>query len=399
MNILQINTVVNSGSTGRIAEEVGLEVMSQGYNSFISYGRGKRPSDSELIKIGDKKDVYLHGVRTLLLDEHGLGSNRATRTAISEIKKIKPDIIHLHNIHGYYINYQILFQYIKLGSIPVVWTFHDCWPFTGHCVYFDLVGCTKWKIHCNKCPLTNSYPRSFRDRSFKNFDDKKEAFLNVKNLTIVTPSNWLKGLVKESFLKDYPIQTINNGIDLKRFYPPEKKVNHKIVLGVASIWSNRKGLADFVKLREILNEEVKIVLIGLSKAQIKNLPQNILGLSKTESVEELSKWYQKASVFVNPTYLDNFPTTNLEALACGSPVVTYNTGGSPESITSEIGEVVEKGDINLLEKAINRFLYREDLRGLMLVCRSHALRYFNKEDRYKEYLSIYNRIDARGTKA
>src|SRR5690606_37214362 len=168
MKILQINTVVNSGSTGRIAEEIGLEVINHGHKSFIAYGRGNRLSKSELIKIGNQKDVYLHGIRTFLSDQHGLGSYNATQSLIKLVQNIKPDIIHLHNIHGYYINYKVLFQYIKAERIPVVWTFHDCWPFTGHCVYFDLVGCEKWKTHCEKCPLTRSYPRSFVDRSFKN---------------------------------------------------------------------------------------------------------------------------------------------------------------------------------------------------------------------------------------
>ena len=389
MRILQINTVVNSGSTGRIAEEIGLEILSQGYNSYIAYGRGNRPSKSKLIKIGNQKDVYLHGIRTLLTDQHGLGSYGATQSLIGELETIKPNLIHLHNIHGYYINYQVLFQYIKAENISVVWTFHDCWPFTGHCVYFDRVGCTKWETHCDKCPLTNSYPRSFIDRSFKNFDDKKEAFLNVEDLTIVTPSKWLENLVKQSFLKDYTVKTIHNGIDLKSFSPPKVKKNEKIILGVASIWSNRKGLQDFLKLREILDNDIKIVLIGLSKSQIKTLPKNILGISKTENVEELAQWYQRATVFVNPTYLDNFPTTNIEALACGTPVITYNTGGSPESINPEVGEVVEKGNIELLKMAIERFLIKENLQELMKTCRDHAVEFFDKDARYKEYLEIY----------
>lgn len=392
MKILQINTVVNSGSTGRIAEEIGLEIISQGHESFIAFGRGERPSKSKLIKIGDKKDVYLHGVRTLLFDQHGLGSYNATTSLVKEIDAIKPDIIHLHNIHGYYLNYQVLFQFIKAVNIPLVWTFHDCWPFTGHCVHFEHVSCTKWLTHCEECPLSGKYPRSFVDRSFKNFDDKKEAFLNVENLTIITPSNWLKNLVKQSFLKDYKVETINNGIDLQSFYPPKIKVNERIILGVASTWSNAKGLYDFIKLRKVLDDDIKIVLIGLSNSQIKSLPRNITGISRTENIEELTEWYQKASVFINPTYLDNFPSTNLEALACGTPVITYDTGGSPESINPKIGEVVKKGDIKALKKAIDRFLDQENLQELMNECRGHALKYFNKDERFKEYLNLYKEL-------
>jgi glycosyltransferase involved in cell wall biosynthesis len=246
--------------------------------------------------------------------------------------------------------------------------------------------------HCEKCPLYNKYPRSFVDRSYNNFDDKKEAFQNVQNLTIVAPSKWLKNLVEQSYLKDYPVNVINNGVDLKIFCPPKLKTNSRIILGVASTWSNSKGLNDFIKLREIFDDDIKIVLIGLSKSQIKSLPKNILGISRTENIKELTEWYQKATVFVNPTYLDNFPTTNLEALACGTPVVTYDTGGSPESINSSIGETVEQGNNDLLKKAIERFLNDEDLKNLMIACRNHALKYFNKEERYKEYLEIYNSI-------
>src|SRR5690554_5107319 len=280
MKILQINTVVNSGSTGRIAEGIGLEVISRGHESYIAYGRNDRPSTSNLIKIGSKKDVYLHGIRTLLFDQHGLGSRQATEVLVEKLQKIKPDIIHLHNIHGYYLNYQVLFQYIKAQNIPVVWTFHDCWPFTGHCSHFG--DCNKWKIHCGNCPYSNKYPRSFVDRSFKNYKDKKEVFLNVENLNIITPSRWLENQVKQSFLKDYMVKTINNGIDLEVFHPPKVKNNKKIIIGVASTWTTAKGLQDFIKLREILKDDIKIVLIGLSDAQIKSLPYNIIGISRTE---------------------------------------------------------------------------------------------------------------------
>jgi len=390
MKILQINTVVNSGSTGRIAEEIGLEVMSQGYESYIAYGRGHRPSKSNLIKIGNKKDVYLHGIRTLLFDQHGLGSKGATQSLLKNIKLIDPDIIHLHNIHGYYLNYQILFNYIKTQNIPVVWTFHDCWPFTGHCAHFG--DCTKWKTQCKNCPCSNKYPKSFVNRSFKNFNDKKEAFQGVENLTIITPSNWLKNLVKQSFLKDYKVQVINNGIDLEVFQPPEVKVNEKIIIGVANVWPKSKGLDDFVKLREILDTEIQIVLIGLSEGQIKSLPKNMVGISRTENIEELAAWYRKATVFVNPTYLDNFPTTNLEALACGTPVITYKTGGSPESINNTIGEVVEQGNLELLKKAVERFIDNENIQDLMDACRNHAIQYFDKDERFQEYVNLYEHI-------
>lgn len=394
MRVLQINTTVNSGSTGRITEDIGRVLIENGHDSYIAYGRGDRSSHSKKIKIGNKLDIYKHGLKTLLFDKHGLGSTNSTLEFIKKIDKINPDVIGLHNIHGYYINYKILFDYIKSKDIPVLWTFHDCWPFTGHCTYFDGVDCFKWKTHCEKCPKTKNYPKAFIDRSFKNFDDKKAAFDGVENLIIITPSHWLSKHIKNSFLKNYPIEVIHNGIDLEVFKPNLKDYNpnDKIVLGVASIWDSRKGLEDFKKLRKVLPLQTKIVLIGLSKKQIDSLPEGIIGFSRTESVEKLVKWYNKATVFVNPTYVDNFPTTNIEAIACGTPVITYNTGGSPESIDEKTGVVVEKGDINYLANVINTQVKTDKL---IYNCRKRAETLFDKTNRFSDYQNLYTNIGNR----
>ena len=391
MRILQINTVANSGSTGRIAEEIGNIFIKNGHESYIAFGRGNRPSNSNLIKIGTQKDIYQHGLATLLFDKHGLASKNATKKFIRRIVEIKPDAIGLHNIHGYYLNYPVLFKFIKEKNIPVVWTFHDCWPFTGHCSYFESVGCEKWKTHCEKCPLTGNYPKALMDRSYQNFEDKQNAFSGVQDLKIITPSTWLAGLAKQSFLTSYPVEVIHNGVDLKTFKPKAKEIkdDDHIILGVASTWDARKGLQDFIELRKILALDSKIVLIGLSDKQIEQLPKGIQGIKRTENVEALVDWYNKASVFVNPTYVDNFPTTNLEALACGTPVVTYNTGGSPEAIDHQTGIVVDKGDVKALSEAVLTMVKNE---ATVKACRERAEKYFNKEDRYKEYLSIYNQL-------
>lgn len=388
MRILQINTIANSGSTGRIAEEIGNVLLKHNHESYMAYGRGNRPSKSKLIKIGTQKDIYQHGVQTLLFDKHGLGSKKATKTFIKTLDEIQPDAIGLHNIHGYYLNYPVLFKYIKEKQIPVVWTFHDCWPFTGHCSYFDTVNCEKWKTHCQKCPLTGNYPKALKDRSFQNFEDKQHAFLGVEKLKIVTPSHWLGGLVKHSFLKDYPVEVIHNGIDLETFKPLDKDYNsqEKIVLGVASTWDARKGLKDFIALRSHLPADYKIVLIGLSSKQIETLPEGIIGIERTENVEALVEWYNKASVFVNPTYVDNFPTTNIEALACGTPLITYQTGGSPEAITQTTGVVVPQGSISSLAEAV---LSVEKDQDRISACRKSAINSFNAQDRYQDYLNLY----------
>jgi glycosyltransferase involved in cell wall biosynthesis len=391
MNILQINSVVNSGSTGRIAEEIGKVLLEHGHESYIAYGRNQQPSQSQLIKIGNQNDIYLHGVQTLLFDKHGLASKKATKNFLKVIDEIRPDIIGLHNLHGYYINYPLLFNYLKERNIPVTWTFHDCWPFTGHCAHFMRVNCEKWKTHCNQCPLSQAYPKSFIDRSYLNFEDKKEAFIGHPNLTIITPSFWLKEIVQKSFLKEYSIEVIHNGIDLEIFHPKEQNTKQKIVLGVASTWGDQKGLLDFKKLRDKLPLEVEIVLIGLSESQIKGLPKGIIGIRRTENVVDLAEWYSKASVFVNPTYVDNFPTTNIEALACGTPVITYNTGGSPEAIDTETGEVVDKGDVAGIAEAIKN-LGLKDQYELSRKCVDRAKLLYDKEHRYLDYLKIFENM-------
>lgn len=400
MKIFQINTTINSGSTGRIAEDIGKTLISNSHESYIAYGRGNRSSNSKKIKIGGKVDIFLHGLKSSLLDRHGLGSKNATKKLIEDIEIIEPDIIHLHNIHGYYLNITVLFNYLKKIKKPVVWTFHDCWAFTGHCTYFDAVKCDKWKIECDKCPNLKAYPSSlFIDNSRNNFNLKKELFTTLSNVHIVTPSKWLANYVNESFLMEHSVQTIHNGIDLSAFKPihgldvknkPQIKTK-KIILGIASIWDKRKGLLDFIALNKLINDDYQIVLVGLNKKQLKELPKSIIGIERTESLKELAALYSAADVFVNPTYVDNFPTTNIESLACGTPVITYNTGGSPEAIDDETGKIVEKGDVKGLCNAIHE-LSLQPQEHYAKVCRTRVERMFNKEDRYMDYLKLYERL-------
>ncbi|RAR47234.1 glycosyltransferase [Flavobacterium lacus] len=398
MKVLQINTTVNSGSTGRIAEDIGKVLIANGHESYIAYGRGNQESRSSLIKIGKQNDVILHGLKTAIFDRHGFGSTDATVQLIGEIDKIGPDIVALHNLHGYYINIEVLFDYLKAKNIPVLWTLFDCWAFTGHCSYFDDINCIKYHIQCEKCPKTKKYPASYVfDNSLKNYSDKKRIFTSLERIQFVVHSMWLKEMVGNSFLKSIKANWLPSGIDLELFRPlisDIKKKFHiegkKVVLGCASQWSERKGLKDFISLRALLNENTIIVLIGVSKKQVALLPPEIIGIPRTESVLELVKWYNAADVFVNPTYQDNFPTTNLESLACGTPVVTYNTGGSPEAIDKNTGIIVEKGDVKGLSHAIE-LIFSSD-KEISLKCRERAEKYFDKNDRYLEYLDLFNNL-------
>ncbi len=397
--LLQINTVVNSGSTGRIAEEIGQTAMAAGWRSVIAYGRNPRPSASELIRIGSDWEVRLHGVRSRIFDDHGFGSRKATEAFIREAEKLSPDLIHLHNVHGYYLNIDVLFRWLAQANVPVVWTLHDCWPFTGHCSHFDFIKCARWETGCFSCPQKKEYPASLlSDRSRKNREQKRVLFSSVKKLTLVSVSDWLTGIAQKSFLGDKMISRIYNGTDTEIFSPKGNGNvvreryglgNRFTVLGCASVWTERKGLSDFVKLRERVPErDLAIVLVGLSGKQISELPAGIVGIRRTESVEALAELYSASDLFLNTTYEDTFPTVNIEALACGTPVCTYKTGGSPEAIDENTGLVVEQGDIAGLVSAIETIRSRGKS-AYADACRFRACACFRKEDRWAEYLALY----------
>ncbi len=398
--LLQINTVVNSGSTGRIAEEIGLTAMAVGWESYIAYGRNERPSKSKLIKIGNDWDIKIHGVQTRLFDKHGLASKRATNILIRKIKKIKPDIIHLHNIHGYYLNYEILFKYLSNAGVPIVWTLHDCWSITGHCAYFSFVGCEKWKTGCYNCPQKKEYPSSWLlDRSKENYELKKNLFSSVPDLTLVTVSKWLEQIVKKSYLRAYPTKVIHNGVDISVFKPTsgdkfrEKHnlQNKFVLLGIANIWEPRKGFRDFIELSKLLDEEYQIVLVGLSSKQIKLLPNNIVGIKRTESMKELVEIFSTADIVLNLSYEETFGLTTVEGMACGTPVIVYNTTASPELIDSSTGIAIEPGNLNDLIKGINN-IKKNGKSFYTDACVSRAHRLYRKEDRYKEYIELYEKL-------
>lgn len=390
--LLQINVTANWGSTGKIAEQIGQCAIAHGWDSYIAYGRWYNPSQSHLIKIGNKLDMYQHYAEQRILDNEGLCSRRATKEFIKRINEIKPDVIQLHNIHDHYLNYRLLFEYLNKTDIKVVWTFHDCWAFTGHCFHFITKGCERWKSGCFDCPLQHEYPKTLFDRSRKNYTMKKNLFGANNNLTIIACSEWIANFVRQSFLKDKPIYVINNGIDLNVFKDSEnlgtnKKTFH--VLAVSNVWNKDKGFDDILKLREILSNEYEITIVGVTKQQLNSLPQGIVGIERTQNVHELIALYSKAEVFINPTYADNFPTVNLEALACGTPVITYRTGGSPEAIDEKTGIVVEQGDLNGLAVAIQK-MKENPLSSAD--CRKRAEDYFERDKCYDMYIDLYDSL-------
>lgn len=389
MRVLQINTTYNIGSTGRIVSGIDSILKVKGIESYVGYGYGNIV-DNYHYKIVDRFESYLHNAMSRFSDGQGLFTNSKTSQFVKRIEEISPDIIHLHNLHGNYINYRLLFNYIIESNSKVVWTLHDCWPFTGHCAYFDMVGCEKWQNQCEHCPQTKCYPPSFVDCSKRNFILKKHLFTALGDRLVIVPvSYWLSRLLKDSFFSNCNIVTIHNGINLVNFKHYEINPAKPYVLGVAAQWDKRKGLSDFIKLRSIIDKNIGIVLVGLSKTQIRSLPKGINGIERTNNVEELSKLYSGASVFVNTTYEDNYPTVNLESISCGTPVITYNTGGSPESVLEGCGLVVPRGDVIKLCEAINKLITMNVSRDqLIRISRNN----FDEKNCFQSYLELYKSI-------
>lgn len=373
MKVLMINSVCGIRSTGRICTDTADRLKKQGHECRIAYGRESVPEQYEDVsyRIGGELPVRWNGIKARLFDNEGRNAKRATKTFLRWASTYDPDLLWLHNLHGYYINYEMLFTWIKSRPhMQVRWTLHDCWAFTGHCAHFSYIGCNQWKTGCARCPQTGEYPKSIGVSACKtNYFRKKHAFCGVSNMTLITPSHWLAALVKQSFLKNYPVEVVYNRIDEEVFRPTYGNFrekyglqNQKIVLGVASAWSERKGLSDFVKLDELLGKVYTLVLVGVDRATEKRLPSSIVCIPRTNSKKELAEIYTAADVFVNLTYEDTYPTVNLEAQACGTPCLTYKTGGSVESTLPE--NAAEPGDLAAIMTMIKRVCadeYEENL--------------------------------------
>ncbi len=398
MKVLQINSFFTVGGPPRIMEGFYDYLKTQGHDCKIADAREKVRVPQDSHRIGSGLDVRFNALQARFFDDDGFIATRATKNLVAWIKEYDPDVVHLHNLHGYYVNMEVLLNFLQEFGKPIIWTLHDCWAFTGHCPYFDLIGCAKWKSGCCKCPQKNGYPNSiWLDRSRRNFERKKRLYEGLSNLTIVTPSQWLANLVRsDSILSKFPVEVVHNGVDLNVFKPTHdlelrKKYasgDEKIVLGVAQVWGERKGLNDFYEIRKRLPDEYKIILVGLRRKQIQKLPSGICGIERTQNVDELVKLYGIADVFVNPTYEDTFPTVNLEALASGTPVIAYRTGGCPEIVSPQTGRVIEKGDIETLKKNIVELC---KLRIDSDLCSSRAY-LFERNVRYQEYIDLYSKM-------
>lgn len=391
MKVFIINVVCGTGSTGHIAVDLYNEILASGNEACIAYGRGKMEG-IQSYRIGTDVDVLIHAGLSRFTNRQGSYSTRATMALLERIKSYCPDIIHIHNIHGYYINFKFLFDFLRVYQKPVIWTMHDCWAFTGHCAHYEGVMCDGWLNGCNSCKSSYVYPKAYTNRNTgDNYEKKEKAFL-IPELKIVVPSHWLQRQLSQSFFKNIPCTVIHNGIDLDIFRIVDSDIksrlgisSKKMILGVASVWTKFKGLTDFMAMSEHLDSTYIICMIGLSKKQLRALPDNIIGIERTESHEILVEYYSAADVFVNLTYEDTFPTTNIEALACGTPVITYSTGGSAEIIDETCGACVEKGNIQRVIEEISVWAYWQS----STECRKRAMLY-EKRKCYEKYLSYYS---------
>ena len=394
MKVLFINMAYGAGSTGKIIADIMDMLKKNGNDVKAIYGTGEQSHNADAVKVSGKLGYYFHNAASRLTDHAGLYSWAATRKMIREIKAFQPDLIHLHTLHGFYVNYEMLFRFLKEADIPVVWTLHDCWAFTGHCTHFSQAKCTQWQTECRDCKLLRRYPQCYgRGDVRRNFLRKKRAFTGVKNLTITTPSRWLANQVSRSFLRDYPRTVIPNGIDRRIFRPQSSGLrkkyrleDKKIVLGAANVWNTRKGLPDMLTLADRLGSAYQVVLIGLTERQLPDIPANVLGLLRTANQTELAQWYSAADVFVNPTYEETFGLTTVEAQACGTPVVVYRTDGCPETVAPGNGRLVPQGDMQALEDAV-----RDITDGS---CRADPQRVaqFEKDAVYQDYLELYENV-------
>lgn len=397
--LLLINVALNWGSTGKIVEGIGKLAQANGWEVYVAHGaRYHNTSLLQSIQVTSKAGEWAHYIVSSLFDGQGLGSRCATKRFLKKLDEIKPDLVHIHNIHGCYINYPLLFTYLKERNIPVVWTLHDCWAMTGHCTHFMRTNCLKWQTGCNHCPQKRTFPATYLfDRSKRNYFLKKRLFTSMPVMHITTVSNWLKGIAESSYFKNYPLTVVPNGVKTDVFVPESSDIKEqyglqgkKLLLTVAIGLDERKGLYDYIKLAEKLPEQYRLMLVGLTEEEQKALPKSIIGVKRTNGAKELAAYYSAADALLSLSYEETFGLTILEAMACGTPSIVYDNTAQPELITPETGSVVPTGDIDAVLSAIEE-VFSKPKESYSEACRKHCLEYDEKVN-YQKYLDIYSEI-------
>lgn len=402
--ILRFVSGLNEGSIGRTAEQLSQLVQARGWRSFIAYSRLNLGSTSEVYRVDNRFSTYFHAFLTRMFDMCGYGSYFTTKRLVHVIKKVKPDLIHMHIIHNYDINLKVLFDFLSKSGIPIVWTQHDCWSYTGHCAFYANVQCEKWKTECHHCPKYKSFPNSwFYDGSRRNYNFKKKVFTSVPQdqMCIIAVSDYVKNDLKLSFLNKYRIERIYNAIDTTQFVPLQhlsRKVREQYMLGkgillmaFATSWTERKGISDYYKLREVLDDKYTIVFVGVKDELKKKLPKGIIGIGNTSSVMELVKLYSTADIVMNLSSEESFGKTTPEGMSCGTPSIVYNCTASPELVDEKTGVVCEKGDIEGVVNAIQKIL-SWDKEETIKNCRNRVLSLFAMQKNWNDYLDLYEEM-------
>ncbi len=398
MKVLMINSLCGIRSTGRICTDLAVDLAAAGHEVKIAYGRGNVPEPYRrfCIRIGSDVDVNLHGVKSRLTDGSGWGSVTVTKRFIKWIKEYDPDIIHLHNLHGYYLNVELLFRYLKTCGKQILWSFYDCWSFTGHCAHFDFNQCDKWKSGCDRCAHTNKYPKSFVNRAAQNYQRKKKLFTEIPDLQLIVPSRWMARMVSQSYMQNYPVHILPNGIDLSAFKTTKSDLRNQLgigdrhlVLGVASTWTEMKGLSYFNRLaKELPQDRYQVVLVG--RANAKELSNQILHIPETADIGELCRLYTAADVFVNPTLQETQGLTTVEAFACGTPAVVFNSGGAAECVDDTCGIVVERGDYQGMLSAACRVCEEKPFSEQSCMAKANE---YSKSSCYSAFMKLYAELN------
>lgn len=390
MRVLFVNGVVDYGSTGKIVRDLADGLKDQGHDVSMVFGRHQAHELQNTVDVSSKLGFYHHYFGSRILGKHGQYSKRATKQTIQEIERFKPDVIHLHNLHGYYLHVPNLLKYLAKAGIPVIWTLHDCWMISGSAAYFDYYGCDVWDQGCQKCHNTKEYPiNQFGLHQIQNLKWKQELVSQLSQLEVITVSNWLNELISSTFFQKHQIHTIYNGINENVFTPSPKSQSTQIkLLGVANEWEKRKGLDDFIALNEKLDDRYEITLIGLSEAQVAALPSDMVGITRTKDQKELAQYYSDADIYLNLSVEETMGLTTIESLACGTPVITYNKTAVPELVDESVGLVVEAHDLNALQEAITKVYESDTYKTETLVDYAHR---FTNDIMISNYLKIYNK--------
>jgi len=399
MKVLQVNAVYNYSSTGRTTAEIHHTLKECGIDSFVACSRINN-TDGYVYHIGSEADIKIHGLMSRISGMQGYFSYFATKKLLRYMDSLNPDIVHLRILHANYINLPLLLKYLADKKIAVVITLHDCWFFTGKCCHYIDDNCYKWKEGCGNCPrLKNDNVSWFFDRTKKLWRDKRDLFFRIDRLGVIGVSDWTTNQAKQSFLSSAKIvKRIYNWIDSDVFKPKDtnhlrsamKLQNNFVILGVASGWSEKKGLSQFIKMADHIGSQDRIILIGNMKQKV-GLPNNIIHIEQTDDIEQLAEYYSMADVFVQLSLTETFGKVTAEALSCGTPAIVYNATANPELIGEGCGYIAEKNDLSqviehIMQVKKNRKSFYSEK------CIKYAKANFDKTKNIKEHIDMYNEL-------